>query len=572
MDATNKRVGIGTGSPNELLHVSGGNVLLDNNQYIRWIDSGGTIRNILQLASGGTLYLLNNDGGDGGDIVFGTKTGAGESVRIDSSGKVGIGTTNPDNYLEVQYSDGTAYSSGTEFKGITIHNAKATADGFMAGLNFKVNAGDTTMTISTIGSIAESSQNSALIFQTENSNSLGEKMRITSDGNVGIGTSIPSYGIDVEKANGKTFAAFGSLYPTYITGNSPYIGFNLYYTTEWHMGKGSAGNYGGVIGLEPSSGDFRVFTSPSGSEGDIIDLGGYERIRIQQNGNVGIGTTSPGEKLEVEGKIKFGTQLAGENYQGILDTVDTISEGSESRDDVMITTDGGVIIKADKNNNGISGMGAFAVYDNTSHLFTITEAGRVGIGTTEPGAKLEVAGGGSMILIDSETSVSGQATLLIRSDYSSDENLVFNFRSEGNAYADGSWTGPADYAEYFYSDDTSLKPGELVCIAGNNNIKRCSKGEVLIGVVSTKPGVVGIYADDVTDAAQEYEKDPHWVKVGLMGQIPVKVSVRNGIIKAGDQLTAGNNGIAVKGESSGTLLMIALEDTIVSGKIKVLIK
>jgi len=44
-------VGIGTASPGELLHVSGGNILLDNAQQIRMKDAGGTENNVLTLTS-----------------------------------------------------------------------------------------------------------------------------------------------------------------------------------------------------------------------------------------------------------------------------------------------------------------------------------------------------------------------------------------------------------------------------------------------------------------------------------------------------------------------------------------
>lgn len=142
----------------------------------------------------------------------------------------------------------------------------------------------------------------------------------------------------------------------------------------------------------------------------------------------------------------------------------------------------------------------------------------------------------------------------------------------GDVRADGTFNSPADYAEYFYSEDITLKPGELVCIAGNNTIKRCGKDEKVIGVVSTKPGVLGIYAEDVTDAAEKYEKDFHWVKVGLLGQLPTKISVAHGVIKAGDQLTSGKNGVAIKGESPRTLLILALEDANKDGVIRALIK
>lgn len=157
---------------------------------------------------------------------------------------------------------------------------------------------------------------------------------------------------------------------------------------------------------------------------------------------------------------------------------------------------------------------------------------------------------------------------LIRSGVDS-EFIVYN---NGEVRADGSFLAPADYAEYFHSDDATLKPGELVCIAGSKKVRRCGQSGVLIGVVSSKPGIVGVYADDITDAAEKYEKDPHWIKVGLMGQVPTRVSVSGGAIQAGDQLTLGESGAAVKGASPRTLLIVALEDAAQDGSIRVLIK
>ena len=201
---------------------------------------------------------------------------------------------------------------------------------------------------------------------------------------------------------------------------------------------------------------------------------------------------------------------------------------------------------------------------------------KLGIGTTNPTLGLlqvNGAGAGAPARIITLTSNNADAATWRWIDFirggTDSEFIVYG---DGNVSADGTFTTPADYAEYFYSDNTTLQPGDLVSIAGPNKVKRCNKGDTLIGVVSTTPGILGIYADDVTDAAEEYEKDPHWVKVGLMGQVPVKVSVSNGIIKTGDQLTIGDNDVAVKGESPRTLLMLAFEDANEDGVIRVLIK
>ena len=93
-------VGINKSNPEEKLHLNG-DMLFDNGQIIKWKDSLGTNRNVLQMRADNKVLLINNSTGNGGDIVFSTKAGAQESVRITNQGDVGIGTINPGATLDV---------------------------------------------------------------------------------------------------------------------------------------------------------------------------------------------------------------------------------------------------------------------------------------------------------------------------------------------------------------------------------------------------------------------------------------------------------------------------------------
>jgi hypothetical protein len=150
---------------------------------------------------------------------------------------------------------------------------------------------------------------------------------------------------------------------------------------------------------------------------------------------------------------------------------------------------------------------------------------------------------------------------------SNGSDVEFTLRGDGEAFADGSWTGGgADYAEYFeWSDgnpDEQDRRGTSVVLDGDK-IRLAKKGEEPIGVISGNPSVVGDGAwnkwngkyirDDFGtyiwedyevehedgsvviqqrrklnpdyDPSQEYiprEKRPEWGCVGLMGKLRIK--------------------------------------------------
>lgn len=134
-------------------------------------------------------------------------------------------------------------------------------------------------------------------------------------------------------------------------------------------------------------------------------------------------------------------------------------------------------------------------------------------------------------------------------------DVDFYIRGDGNGYSDGTWNGGgADYAEYFEWADANPsnedRRGYSVSLI-NNKIKIAEEGEVVIGVISGNPSVVGDHAnmmwsnkylrDDYGsyirdengerilnpefDSEVEYvsrEDRPEWAIVGLMGKLRLR--------------------------------------------------
>ncbi len=104
-----------------------------------------------------------------------------------------------------------------------------------------------------------------------------------------------------------------------------------------------------------------------------------EIMRIQENGNVGIGTTVPGAKLDIRSS---GTGDILNLYDGATEVVTVIDGGNVG---IKTTTPGATL---DIRNSGTEDI--LNIYDGASEVMTVIDGGNVGIGTNSPGYQLEV--------------------------------------------------------------------------------------------------------------------------------------------------------------------------------------
>lgn len=250
-------VGIGTATPVSTNNYGGLTLNGASGGALSFTDDDVLVGNL--LSSGSDMYF-----GTGGDTVFrnGGYTGSDEAMRIDSSGNVGINTTNPSIYggLVIAQDANTSSDGFAVVDSTLAQSAKLWCD----GTNSYLSSGNT--------------GNDPLILNT-------------GGGNVGIGNTNPSRTLDI--GDGTSSAHVGiraSSSPNILFtsggANVGYIG-----TTLWNTGAGSDTE------LSVRSENDLTFTS-----------GSTERMRIDSSGNVGIGTSDPQQALHVAGG---GLQIEG---------------------------------------------------------------------------------------------------------------------------------------------------------------------------------------------------------------------------------------------------------------------
>jgi len=280
--ANSGNVGIGTSSPAAKLDVS---------------SAGATQLRLTTTSTSSEPQLLMIDG-DGDyisirkenrDILFAPQ-GA-ERMRIDSSGNVGIGTSSlfgkfnladaSNARLEV-----TPVADGVSFE--VLDSARVNP------LDFKVYAND-------------------ILFNTKVSGSYSERVRIDSSGNVGIGDSSPSYILDVNSTSSRVrFKA--------NTGDSN-IELSSIAGRDWLISS-------------KTDGAFSIYDEDASAE----------RMRIDSSGNVGIGTTTPETKLDVDGDIQTASPETSTNAAWKLGNVGLGGVFVGAADYVTVSV-GGLVVK-----------------------------------------------------------------------------------------------------------------------------------------------------------------------------------------------------------------------------------
>lgn len=365
---TSGNVGIGTTTPT-LTNSGRGNVTINGSSDSIAVLSIADAWKSYWYVTSGASYLASQ-----GNRPLYFETNDAVRMGIMGNGNVGIGTTNPAYALDVYRGSGDGArvrvmgsanfallqaqnDSGALYVGID----SSTANGFGLGNYSRIiwSSGAYPLAIA-VGD--------------------AERMRITSTGNVGIGTTAPDARLQVRSASAPSFnvSSVNALKVEATTGAAAgEFGAGIVLAQRWWNGAPNqlietAGIYGFKEASDGNYGGGMLLATLPNSAATMV-----ERLRITAGGNVGIGTTAPKSKIQI-----VGPTLTTNNENTYAVWVSDIGDNTK-----------GLLLGYDLVND----IGVIQAVDQATEWKNISIAsngGNVGIGTTAPDKKLVVVGDG----------------------------------------------------------------------------------------------------------------------------------------------------------------------------------
>ena len=543
----NGNVGIGTANPlaGYKLEVNGATLLTPGG-------SGGKI--YLSTPNGETGMMII--GANRADVRFdgsrlrlvaGTGVGAPpptNGIVVDTNGRVGIGTTAPNQTLEVN--GVTSMGAPGSVYGYRLGNA---AGPYFPTLGFNAHGASYLAGSAGYGGILQfQNGDGKLIYYTGSNVGAGAahvntaRFSIIPNGNVGIGTTTPAQTLEV---NGVTSMGLAGGVYGYRIGAGPYfptLGFNAYGSAY----QAGTSGYGGILQFQNGDGKLIYYTGSNAGAGGAH--ANTPRMAIDANGNVGIGTTSPNALFSV---VKSGAP------QPIVQGVAT---------GVKVGTPSGTIPLALRQNALESGnptlayfetssgdlgylganAGAFVVgasankalafnVNGSTRAMSIASNGVVGIGTANIEAKLHVRGQPNLDAFRVDRS-DGTNALRVTHDGYVGVYLLGNTHSSV-CHGGGILSSCHSAAEYVPTIDGGLgfpQDTDLVSISSTNPYGDTHRPfAVQRSTTACDPNLLGFIADPALGADGTKLND-HYLPLAIYGYFAAKVSMENGTIKRGD--------------------------------------
>ena len=566
-------VGIGTTNPGSKLEVYqeleandvGDSILTVTNTRLNTGSSSATIGFVTDEVDGSTAdkraqISASYDGTNGGKLVLSTHNGTSlnQALTIKNDGNVGIGTTNPSENLEIYK------TSGSSIK-LTRANWKAAAEAGDISFHSGGTSGERAVPVARIVGLdtfagGNSPYNGGLSFYTLSGNSSYERMRIASSGNVGIGTTNPARLLDVSSSSGAGSSINQHIMLSRGTANGAYLGtirstvnndvsgLVLGVDSQNILTIVDSGNVG--IGTTNPNAALHVNSSLdgpifySGGTGNtnhallVGDSAKNQLLRVDNNGNVGIGTTGPRGVLHVVSDVQNNSL---QDY-GIAAFENTNLEGLS----IGYNTDNNFTYLWSRE----VGVGSRGLHLNGS-IFVDNYGGNVGIGTTNPAAQLDISKGGGagvakMVLTGGDGEVTESKLEIFASGLAADSNE----RSCINAISDGSsrlafqmnsvermriensgnvgigTTNPGSYKLYI-NGTARVSGGD---VTSDDRVKH--NEQAIVGAIETLGKITPkkyIKTIDMYEANHDFELDEDGNPVDANGE-PVEHSIEAGVI------------------------------------------